>query len=512
MSRHIAIFGATGYIGTKLLAELYDRGERLTLFARNTRKLRYLNDGSGLLHRHDVGLCIVETAIDPQQYDLIRNVLEGVDAVYYLVHSLYIEDGDFKDKDDLMAKIVATAAKEAGVEQIIYLGGLGVDSTDTPLSKHLQSRQNSGRSLREHHPAVTEFRAGVIIGEGSASFELIRSLATKLPLLPDLGKREGHCQPIFVSDVISYLIHALLTPEYYDKIAEIGSDEVLRYRDMVQSYAQHVHKRRMMTLSLPFMDRLLSPKVISWFASRMSGMPYQLIYLLIEGVHSNAIIHDHPIKDIDPDISITPLRIEEALKVASKRSEEGFINSLWSTPYELSVLNKERKRQLFLVNTQETDGLIFDEYHTEIPAEKVEQIFKKIKVIGGKSGYYSTPWFWKSRGFIDKLLGGPGLNQWSRRSSSLLRVGDRIDFWVVTCFIDEPHQKVLRLKANMKAPGTAWLQFSIDQPRGSTKARLSIRPYFDSSSISGYLYWYSLSLIHKITFKQMLDNISKEIR
>ncbi len=360
MQRHIAIFGVTGYIGTKTLIELYNRGDRITLFARNVRKLHYLNDEFELLQAKGTTLCIVETAIEDQHYDLIRDALRGVDAVYYLVHSLNIDHGSFLNKDNHMADLVATAADEAKVKQIIYLGGLGSDTQDTPLSKHLQSRHETGDHLRSFHQAVTEFRAGIIIGEGSASFELIRSLGTKLPLIPDLGKKEGYCQPIFVNDVIAYLLHALLDPRYYGKIAEIGCNEVVHYSEMIKVYARSVNKRHIVSISLPFVDVLLTPGVISWFASRLSGMPYILIYRLVEGTYSHAIVHDLPVKAIDPLSTISPLPLEEAMKIAAQRSEEGFINSLWSTPYELSVLNKERKKQLLSLGSQETDGLIYD--------------------------------------------------------------------------------------------------------------------------------------------------------
>ncbi len=509
MKKHIAIFGSTGYIGTKILIELYNRGYRVTLFARNIRKLFYLNDDCQLLLHKFPNLCLVETPVEESRYEQIKDALVGVDAVYYLVHSLNIENGSFLNKDNHIADLVATAARQAGVEQIIYLGGLGVNTSEAPLSEHLQSRHETGDHLRSSHPNVTEFRAGVIIGEGSASFELIRSLGTKLPFIPDLGEHEGYCQPVFVNDVIDYLLYGLLNPRYYGKIAEIGCEEVLHYSDIVKVYAKSVNNKHLSTIRLPFINLLLTPKVISWFASRMSGMPYILIYRLIEGSNSNAVVHDYPLKGIDPDAPVKPLSLKEAIRISAKRCEEGFINSLWSTPYELSVLNAEKKKQFFYATSQETDNLIFDEYAKEIPSETVNAVFERIKSIGGKNGYYSTHWLWEVRGIIDMIFGGPGLNQQVRRSPKLLRVGDHIDFWVVTYYKNTPRQKVLRLKANMKTPGNAWLQFSIEQPEGDSKALLILRPYFDASGIFGYLYWYSLYFIHKIIFKQMLNNLAK---
>ena len=509
MRKHIAIFGPTGYIGTKIVMELYNRGYILTLFTRNLRKLFYLQDDCELLTNKSTHVCLVEVEIKKSNYDVIKNSLEGVDAIYYLVHSLNIANGNFLNQDNDMAELVASAAKEANVEQIIYLGGLGVDRPNHPLSEHLKSRHETGEYLRKGHPNVTEFRAGVIVGEGSASFELIRSLGIKLPLIPALGKNEGYCQPIFVNDVIDYLLYALLNPKYYDKIAEIGSDEVLHYSDIVKIYAQTVNHNYLNSIIIPFASVVLRPPLISWFASRMSGMPYILVYRLIEGAYCDAVVHNYPISRIDPDSPIKPLSFRESLLIAANRCETGYINSTWSTPFEYSVLNFNTKKQFLQLSSQEIDGLIHDEFMRTIPAEDMNKVFEKIKSIGGKNGYYSTRWLWEVRGFIDMLMGGPGLNNCVRPATKLLRVGDHIDFWVVTYYKNAPNHKVLRLKANMKTPGNAWLQFSINRLEGSPNAQVIMRPYFDPSGIFGHMYWYSLYFIHKIIFNQMIENIVK---
>lgn len=507
--KHIAIFGATGYIGTKIIIELYNRGHHMTVFARNTRKLSYINEDCGLLENANTRICISDIELERKEYENIKKLLENVDAVYYLVHSLNIEKGSFLNKDNDLAELIAGAAEEAGVKQIIYLGGLGIDTLRKPLSEHLKSRQETADYLRHRHKHVTEFRAGVIIGEGSASFELIRALAEKLPFIPVLGKDEGLCQPIFVNDVVDYLLHALLNPLYYGKIAEIGCDEQVHYSEMVKRYSKIELNQNLALIPIPLASVWLTPQVISWFASRMSGMPYILIYRLIEGAYCDAVIGEYDVKKIDPNNPIKPTPLNDAIAIAAKRCEQEYVNSSWSTPYEMSVFNKAIIKQFPFVTSREKHGLIFDEYSKKISMQEVEHVFDNIKNIGRKNKYYSTHWLWQVRGFIDQMMGGPGLNKWARRSPKLMRVGDRIDFWVVTYYVNRPNLKVLRLKANMKTPGTAWLQFSIERIDGGDEALLTLRPYFDPDGIFGYVYWYSLYFIHKIIFNQMINNLTK---
>lgn len=510
MKKHIAIFGPTGYIGGRMVNNLYNEGHRLTLFSRSIRKLSYLQDDCFLLNHKDTNICIVEQFLEEQYFEDIVASLAGVDVVYYLVHSLYIDEkSNFLNKDNELATLIAKASTKAGVKQIIYLGGLGVEKADFPLSKHLLSRQETADYLRANHQCVTEFRAGVIIGPGSSSFEIIRSLGTKLPFLPTLPGKEGLCQPIFVDDVMSYLMYALLNPTYYNQIAEIGSKDVLPYAKMIEIFALSIKEKNLKTLPLPWVNRLLTPSFLSRIIGHMTGMPYLLIERLLEGMHSLAIVDAHPIEAIDPHSPIVPLSFEESIKIATERTEDAIFQSVWATPYELSVLNAERKKQFLHLDSKEIEGMLYEAYSQKIEVEDIERIFQKIKNIGGATGYYSPRWLWEIRGFIDKLLGGAGLSP-TKRNSSLLRVGDRIDFWVVTYYKNWKHHKILRLKADMKTPGNAWLQFNIQTSKQKDEAILTLKAYFEPSGIGGYLYWYSLYFIHKYIFKIMVKRIIEE--
>jgi len=510
MKKHIAIFGPTGYIGGRMVNNLYNEGHRLTLFSRSIRKLSYLQDDFFLLNHKYANICIVEQFLEEKYFNEIVASLEGVDVVYYLVHSLYIDEkSSFINKDNELATLVAKASCKAGVKQIIYLGGLGVDKPDAPLSKHLLSRQETADYLRANHPCVTEFRAGVIIGAGSSSFEIIRSLGMKLPFLPKLPGKEGLCQPIFVDDVMAYLIYALLNPNYYNQIAEIGSKDVLPYAKMIEIFSLIIREKQLKTFSLPIVNRLLTPSFLSRIISHMTTMPYLLIERLLEGMHSLAIVDKYPVEVIDPDSPIVPLSFEESIIEATKRTEQAIFQSVWVTPYELSVLNAERKKQFLNLDSKEIEGMLYEAYSQKIDVDDIERIFQKIKNIGGVTGYYSPRWLWEIRGLIDKLFGGAGLSP-TKRNSSLLRVGDRIDFWVVTYYKNWKYHKILRLKADMKTPGNAWLQFTIQTSKQKDEAILTLKAYFEPSGISGYLYWYSLYFIHKYIFKIMVKRIIEE--
>jgi len=511
-TKHIAIFGPTGYIGTKLIRDLYNEGHKLTLFSRSIRKLDYLQNDCMLLRGIEPNICIVEQFLEEEYYKDIVASLQGVDAVYYLVHSLYIDEkSNFLNKDNQLASLIAKASTEAGVKQIIYLGGLGVDKPKAPISKHLLSRQDTANYLRANHNCVTEFRAGVIIGAGSSSFEIIRSLGNKLPLLPKLPGIEGQCQPILVDNVVDYLIHSLSNPKYFNQIAEIGSKDVLTYPKMIEIFASKIRGVELTTLPLPIINKILTPSILSYIISHMTNMPYLLIERLLEGMHSYAIVSNHPVEAIDPDNPIELKSFEESLKIATERMEDAMFQSVWSIPYELSVLNANHKTQFLNLSSKEIEGMLFEKYSEKIEIQEMYQVFETIKTIGGTTGYFSPRWMWEIRGFFDKLLGGRGLSPY-RSHPSLLRVGDRIDFWVVSFYKNWATNKVLRLKADMKTPGDAWLQFEIQSSPKNDEAIFTLSAYFEPSGIAGYIYWYGLYFIHKFIFKYMVKEILKEAR
>ena len=508
--KHIGIFGPTGYIGTRLIIDLYNQGYKLSLFARNIRKLSYLQQNDcTLLSFQEPRVCVIESFLEEKNFNTLCQNLQGIDTVYYLVHSLGTQENDFLIQDNKLASLVARAASRVNVKQIVYLGGLGVDLSYAPLSKHLKSRQETGNHLRRHHACVTELRAGVIIGAGSASFEIIRSLGMKLPFLPLLHQREGLCQPIFVDDVIAYLKHVLLNNIYYGKIAEVGSDNVLSYGDMVKIFAKTIVHKNLQRIPLPIFSRLLTSNLLSFIIAKMTQMPYLLVRSLIEGMSCDAVVDKYPINKIDPLVTIRPLCYRDSIRIAMVRTEGRMINSVWSTPYESSVMNAQHQKQFISLSSKEIEGMLFEEYSRHIGVEQISCVFDNIKDIGGDRGYFSPKWLWSIRGFIDKLLGGPGLSSY-KVDKNYIKVGSRIDFWVVTYYRDWTYEKTLRLKAKMKSPGHAWLQFSIKTSKDKQDAVLSLKAYFEPIGIFGYIYWYSLYFIHKYIFRTMVNNIIDE--
>jgi len=504
--KHIAIFGPTGYIGTKMSIDLYNMGHKISLFTRTARKLDYLQNENFFLNHKNPNICIVEQFLE-EELDNIAEALQGVDVIYYLVHSLYTEKQNFMDRDNQLATLVAKAATQASVKQIIYLGSLGVNKPDFPISEHLLSRQETANHLRANHSCVTEFRAGVIIGEGSSSFEIIRTLGAKLPFIPQLYGKEATCQPIFVDNVIEYLTHALLNSNYFNQIAEIGSKEILTYPKMVQIASSTISNRALKIVPLPLVNRFLTPYILSKIISRMINMPSLLIERLLEGMNSLSIIDKYPIEKVDPNHHITIKSFEESIQIAIQRTEQSMYPSVWCMPYDLSILNAEKKEQFLQIDPKKIEGMLNEEYSKEIDFKDMDAVFNKIKDIGGSRGYYSPLWMWKARGYIDNIFGGRELTPY-KRDSSLLKVGDRVDFWVVSYYENNKHYKALRLRADMLSPGNSWLQFTITASKERNTAILTLKAYFEPFGISGYLYWYSFFFVHKYIFKEMVNNIT----
>jgi nucleoside-diphosphate-sugar epimerase len=498
MKPRIAIFGSNGYIGKKLTRALYNLDYQLVLFSRNKRNLEYINH-SPVFNGYKPNICIVEQIISASYYKELVENLKGVDIAYYLIHSLSETKQDYRKKDNDLASIVACAAKEAGVKQIIYLGGFG--ERDNPnTSKHLISRQDTGDFLRKYHPNVTEIRAGIIVGAGSMSFELIRSAAEILPAIPYF-KNEGKCQITFADDVIEALIKVLDNSKYYNKIIEVASDEILSYSEMVKRYAKEILNKNIKTIKLPkfLEDKLLKNfELISFILSRISGIEKHFIKPLVESLYSNALVKEK--SDIIPN----PTDFSTAIRLASERRNKGELECMWNTPYEYSVFNIFKMKQFS--TALKNHKLLTEVVSNIIPKEKVEKVFYNLKSLSYKNcGYFSPQWMWKVRAFIDRLLGGRGLGVRMIKPERL-KVGDKFDFWVVTALKDTPTHKLIRFKSTMKMPGVGWLQGEIKKT-DKEYYNFSLTAYFLPTSVYSYIYWYFFFFIHKYIFDEMYKNI-----
>lgn len=515
----VAIFGATGYVGLMLVNRLIQENISLKLFARNRRRLNYLKDF------HNFSVC--DREIKPENEDRIAEELASVEVLYYLIHSMSRAKKEYLDLE--LATIVSNAAAKAGVRQIIYLGGLGIEAEGHPLSLHLRSRLETGSVLGQSGVPVTEIRTGVIIGAGSVGFEIIRALALKLPAIPKLSFIGGRCQPIDIDDVIDYLFHVHMHPSFMGKVIEVGMLETFDYDEMVRLFARHIYGRNLSTVSFLYLERLITEKMVARTIALISAIPYELALPLVEGMDSLAIKGEYAYEDFDTSCSlsvdmlgentliqrdfnaITPLPFIKSIEKAMKKEAEGRVESFWSMPAELQVLSKEEESFLYCTGSDEKEGLLFEKRVRQISEDDVEKIFAEVKKIGGEHGYWSPQWMWSIRAIPDKLVGGPGLDLGRRTFDKEPRVGERLDFWIVSDYRDEAEKKVLTLKGRLKSPGNSWLQFALVRRENDPNTwKFMINAYFEPSGVAGYLYWYSLFFVHKYIFTAMIDKIIEE--
>jgi len=497
----IAIFGSNGYIGKRLTRALYNENYKLTLFSRNIRNLEYLNAPNPFFIETKPNICVVEQELEIAYFDEIVENLKEIEVVFYLIHSLKEKKLDYRKKDNNLASLVAMASKKAGVKQIIYLGGFG-DKNNPNTSEHLISRQETADYLRKYHHNVTEMRAGIIIGAGSMSFELIKETAEKLIIMPYF-QNEGKADITFIDDIITALVKVVNNQNYFNKIVEIGSREHLTYSNMVKIYAKEILNKEIKTIKLPnFINKFISnPSFLSFIISRITGIDNHVIKPLIESIYSDALITD---KLYDTNLIPHPTKYVTAIKIATKRIENCQIECRWNTPYEYSVFNLYRVKQFS--TALKNGNLLKEKVKRKIPSEKVEQVFYNLKSLNYKNcGYFSPMWMWKTRALIDRILGGRGLGKRIVKPENL-KVGDKFDFWVVTALKDSSHEKLIRFKSTMKMPGVGWLQGHIIKDT-EEEYIFTLTAYFLPKNSISYIYWYSFFFIHKYIFDEMYNNI-----
>lgn len=466
----ILVTGGTGYIGGRLVPRLLRAGHRVRCLARNPERLADRAWPEVELVRGD--------ASDPAT---LKTALAGVDQAYYLIHAMGDTKGDFRAQDLQQARLFATACAEAGVARIIYLGGLG--DPDRWRSHHLASRQEVGAALASKGVPVLEFRAAVIVGSGSASFEMIRYLTERLPVMVTPRWVHTRCQPIGVRDVLAYLVEAQEHPEI-SGILEIGGRDVLSYRDMMSLYAE-VRGLRRFIIPVP----VLTPRLSSLWVDLVTPIPKSLARPLIEGVATEVVVRDTRAKEL---FGVRPSGYREAVAVALQRLAEDAVETTWAS--SLASLPSSIPAGHAL-GSQE--GLLLERHRIEVQAAPAV-VFRAFCSLGGEAGWPCGNALWQVRGFLDRLLGGVGMRR-GRRHPRELRVGDPVDFWRVETL--EPN-RMLRLQAEMKLPGHAWLQFEVSaSPEGS---RLEQTAYFEPRGLLGLLYWFTALPFHRFIFPGMI--------
>jgi uncharacterized protein YbjT (DUF2867 family) len=470
---NILVTGATGYIGGRLVPRLVAAGHRVTCLARDPSRLAGRGWQGVDVRRGD--------ALDP---DSLGPALQGADIAYYLIHSMAEGARGFEERDRVAAQNFGAAARAGGAQRIIYLGGLGAG--DQALSPHLASRQQVGDVLRASGVPVTEFRAAVVVGAGSISFEMIRYLTERLPVMITPRWVTTRCQPIAIDNVLDYLTRCLAEPRSVGRTFEIGGPDVLTYGDMMRGYAA-VRGLKRTLVSVP----VLTPRLSSYWVDLVTPIPAAFSHPLIEGLRSEVIVRDPGAREVF-DIRLIPYA--EAVRRALERAQSGDVETYWAGAQ--AGLKPG-------VTLKTTEGMLLEERRVESEAAP-GAVFATFAGIGGKRGWFYADWAWQARGLLDRLVGGVGMRR-GRRNPDDLRPGDALDFWRVEAV--EPG-RLIRLRAEMKVPGPAWLQFEAS-PRAGGGTLLVQTAFFEPRGLAGLAYWYALYPLHQLIFSGMARAIAR---
>lgn len=461
----ILVSGATGYVGSKLIPLLLDAGHEVTAMTRQE------------LGKTDAALNNVRfVTADALRPGTLTKAVQGIDVAYYLIHSMAEAGGDFHQRDMTAAQNFATAARDAGVNRIIYLGG--IVSNTSEVSKHLKSRQETGETLRKFGPPMTEFRAGIIVGNGSLSFELIRCLTDRLPVMICPRWVITRIQPIAIEDVLSYLLAALESEQSKGETIEIGGSSIETYRSMMLKYARARGLRRWL-IRVP----VLTPRLSSYWLRLITPIPSSIARPLIEGLRTEVVCKSNLASEFFP--AIRPVDYQAAIKKTLSRSlpDKAMKDALPSTPGHYFV----RK-----------DGILCDVRQVETSASP-HSLFSVLTRLGGADGYLYANRLWRIRGIFDRWIGGVGMKSAVNRTT--LNANDSFDFWFVQEIEKDRH---LVLRAAMKIPGRAWLEFALDpQPNGKTLVRCFA--WFEPRGLLGDLYWWGLYPVHILIFRGLVD-------
>jgi uncharacterized protein YbjT (DUF2867 family) len=470
----VLLTGATGYVGGRLLGRLQDAGFRVRCLTRRPGELAARNLSGVEAVQADL--------LDASQ---LAEVMQGGTIAYYLVHSMGSAT-DFQEQDRRAARNFADAARTAGVHRIIYLGGLGDESPE--MSEHLRSRQEVGALLRSSGSDVIEFRAAIVIGSGSLSFELVRALVERLPVMIAPRWVSVPTQPIAIDDLLAYLLAAATLPTTGSQIFEIGGADRVTYGEIMREYARQRGLRRLL-VPVP----LLTPRLSSLWLGLVTPIYARVGRKLIESVRNPTVVTDATARTAFP---IQPIGITQAVARAIAREDQEFATTRWSDAFSSSGDSPDWAGTRF--------GNRLVDSRTMAVSVPPEQAFGPIARIGGGTGWYYANWLWGVRGFLDLLVGGVGVRR-GRPHPERLRVGDAVDWWRVEAI--EPQRRLL-LSAEMKVPGRAWLEFEVTPETNGTTIRQTAS--FDPVGISGLAYWYLTYPVHQLVFSRMLRQIAQE--
>ncbi|QTE30441.1 SDR family oxidoreductase [Pengzhenrongella sicca] len=477
----VAVTGVTGYVGGRLVPELIAAGHRVRAIARNPGRLR------GRPWFGDVDV----VQADASELDTIRGALEGVDVAYYLIHSLG-SGSQFEARDRATALTFGRAAREAGVGRIIYLGGLFPEGE--VLSPHLESRREVGEILLASGVPTTVLRAAIILGSGSASFEMMRYLTERLPAMTVPKWVDNRIQPIAIRDVLRYLVGSAAMPPEVSRGFDIGGPDVLTYRQMMQGYAAAAGLPRRLIVKVP----VLTPRLSSLWVGLVTPVPSGLARPLVESLIHEVVCDEHDIEAYVPDPPDGLVTFERALRLALERIQDADVTTRWTSASFAGAPSDP------LPSDPDWAGgsLFVDERRTVVHATP-EALWEVLESVGGERGWYSWALAWRVRGVLDKLSGGPGLRR-GRRDPRELQVDDAVDFWRVE---EVDRGTLLRLRAEMRLPGLAWLELRVEDD-GAGATVFAQRALFHPHGLAGQLYWRSIVPFHGAVFGGMQRGIA----
>ena len=479
VSKNILVTGSTGYVGGRLVPKLLEKGYSVRVLVRNAERLKNRSWYSK----------VEIFSGDVLDISSLKNLFVDIDLAYYLIHSMS-DTNDFDQSDIKAAQNFCSAAKKSNLKKIIYLGGLA--DSETKLSKHLKSRQNTGDELRKSSINITEFRAGVIVGSGSLSFEMIRNLSERIPVMICPKWVYTKTQPIAIRNVIDYLIQTIDMPMPNNQIIEIGGKDVLSYGDMIKKYSE-VRELKRYLIPVP----VLTPNLSSYWVHWTTPLSSSITRPLVQSLKNESIVTNEIAIKYFPKIQL--IKYKEAVQLALAKLNQQLVETSWSDSLSSSHGSD------VIVDIKAIEGLIVEKRSIIINSSD-DNIFSFLLTLGGENGWLFANYLWEIRGYIDLMLGGVGLRR-GRRNANEIKQGDALDFWRVEKLLTN---KIIRLKAEMIVPGKAWLQYEINSI-DKLKCELIQSAYFAPKGLFGLAYWYLLYPIHKIIFSGLIKAIRKKI-
>lgn len=475
----ILLTGANGYIGKRLLPKLLEQGHEVVCCVRDRKRF----PTEGFYNNPKISVYEIDFLKDYSS----NSQLPQIDAAYYLIHSMSDNSSHFEKLEELSAKNFVKLVQDVKPKQIIYLGGI---TNEEILSKHLASRKRVEEVLRESGIPVTSLKAGIIVGSGSSSFEIIRDLVEKLPVMVTPKWLNTKTQPIAISNVLEYLTGVLGREETFNNSYDIGGPDVLTYKQMLLQFAE-VRGLKRFILTIPVM----TPKISSYWLYFITNTSFKLASNLVNSMKVEVVAKDNDLRDI---LKIQSISYKDAVKLAFQNIEQNSVVSSWKD----SLSSSYKDNSLFDHIHVPTNGCFIDKRIKPIYAD-VEQVLENIWSVGGERGWYYANWLWSLRGFLDKVFGGVGLRR-GRTNNTIINAGDTLDFWRV--LVADKNNKRLLLYAEMKLPGEAWLEFKINQKEG--KHYLEQCATFRPKGLLGRLYWYVLWPVHYFVFNGMAKNMA----